>query len=86
MEGGHGEVGKSERRPVIGRIEPATGLNVKTEALPGRGEARAHVRQVFRCERVWRTFEDGKAKDGFGWCTRRRCGDMAQDRLEPGPP
>ncbi len=42
---------------------------------PGRlssGEQRAHVRQVFHCERIWRTFVFGKAIDGFGRCTQRR--------------
>jgi hypothetical protein len=41
---------------------------VKTSFF-GRGETRAHVQRVFHCERVWRTFKDGKAKDGFGWRT-----------------
>ena len=85
MEGRHGEVGRSKGRSVMGRIEHAIWLNVKTGALLCLGEARAHVRQVFRCERVWRTFQDGKAKDGLGWCTRRRRDKMAQDRLGRGP-
>jgi hypothetical protein len=63
----------------MGRIEPETWLNVKPKAFPGCGEGRAHVRRVFRGEKVGRTFEDGNAKDGFGWCTQRRRGKMAQE-------
>ncbi len=48
------------------------------------GEARAHVRQVFRCERIWRTFEDEKAKDGFGRCTQRRKRQKAADAYRKG--
>jgi len=79
------EVGRSKRRSVIERIEPATWLNAKVESDHDLGETRARVRQVFRCERIWRTFADGKAKDGFGRCTQRRRDEMDQGRLEPGP-
>jgi hypothetical protein len=85
MEGRQGEVGRSKRRSEIERIEPATWLNAKVESDHDLGETRAHVRQVFHCERIWRTFADGKAKDGFGRCTQRRRDEMGQGRLEPGP-
>jgi len=55
MEGRQGEVGRSKRRSEIERIEPATWLNAKVESAHDLGETRAHVRQVFRCERIWRT-------------------------------
>ena len=44
--------------------------HVKPEAV-SLGEMRADVRLVFRRERVWSTFEDGKAKYGSGWCIHR---------------
>ena len=49
------------------------------------GEERAHVRQVFRCERMWRIFVDGKAKDGSGRCTQRRRRGMVAGRLDQSP-
>jgi hypothetical protein len=42
--------------------------------LAERREARAHVREVFRRERVRQTVADGKAKDvpgNRGWCIRQ---------------
>jgi hypothetical protein len=58
------EVGKSKGRSVMGRIEHEIWLNAKTRCVYAKGEARADVQQVSHCERIWRTFEDGKAKDG----------------------
>jgi len=54
----------------MGRIADATGPT-QNPVVFGHGKMRAYIRQVFRCERVWRTFEDGEATDGFGWRTRR---------------
>ena len=70
MEGRHRAVGRSKGRLVTRRIEHETWLNAKTGGAHCSGEARAHVRQVFHCERIWRTFVDGKAKDGFGRCAQ----------------
>src|SRR3990172_3620413 len=80
MEGWQEEVGRSKGRSVIGRIEHGTWLNAKIGSNHNPDETRAHVRQVFRCERIWRTFADGKAKDGFGRCTQRRCDEMGAGR------
>ena len=52
----------------MGQIGHERWLNAKISAF-GVGEQCAHVRQVFCCERIWRTFGDGKANDGLGWCT-----------------
>ena len=44
---------------------------------------RADVQLVSHCERIWRTFEDGKAKDGHQcWCTRRFGQKVEFHRLE----
>jgi len=83
MEGWQEEVGRSKGRSVIGRIEHGTWLNAKIGSNHNPDETRAHVRQVFRCERIWRTFADGKAKDGFGRCTQRRCDEMGAGPTGP---
>ena len=40
--------------------------------LSAMAETTAHFQRVFHCERVWRTFEDGKANDGASRCAHRR--------------
>jgi hypothetical protein len=60
MEGWHGEVGRSEGRPVTGRIEL---LENSTQSLPQqrRGEWEADVQLVFHCESIWRITADENA-------------------------
>ncbi|MBW1700197.1 MAG: hypothetical protein JRK26_25825 [Deltaproteobacteria bacterium] len=56
------ESGRSECPDVTSEIEHETLLNAKAARQQPRRK-RADVRKVSHCERVWRTFEDGKAKD-----------------------
>ena len=57
---------------VMRRIEHETWLNGKSGLVESR-EVRAHVRAVFRRERIWGIFEEEKANDGrTDWCTHQR--------------
>ena len=69
MEGRQEEVGRSEGLPVMGRIGPET-ASPGNAGLILRPKAGADVRLVSHGENIMGTFTDGKANDGFGWCTR----------------
>jgi hypothetical protein len=56
------ESGRSKSPDVTTGIEPETWLNAKAERQQPRRK-RADVQEVSYCERTWRTFGDGKAKD-----------------------
>ena len=56
------ESGRSKGRSVMDRIGSEKRLSVKAVRQQPRRK-RADVRKVSHCERAWRTFLDGKAKD-----------------------
>ena len=58
------EVGRSECFRESRKIEHETWLNAKTGKPHAPVKERADVQLVSHCERIWRTFEDGKANDG----------------------
>ena len=58
------EVGRSECFRESRKIEHETWLNAKIGKPQAPVKERADVQLVSHCERIWRTFEDGKANDG----------------------
>jgi hypothetical protein len=56
------ESGRSKCPDVISGIESKIWFNAKAERQQPR-QKRADVQKVSHCERTWRTFGDGKAKD-----------------------
>lgn len=83
LEWRDGEVGRSKCHRESRWIEHVTWLIAKTHGIYAIGEWRADVQLVSYRERIWRTFEDGKANDGHqGWCTYRQGQEVEFHKLE----
>ena len=62
--GGTALRGWKKQTPPCSRVDKVCNMAcVKPSAAV---KQRAHVQLVFHCERIWRTFENGRANDGFG--------------------